>query len=998
MSLSLFVHLCITMILLDIVIIIGTFSFKKYYKKSLAGSLISATCVTITYLLSILSDTYFSNSLFSSLYFISVDMEVVFLAFYISDFCKINNKVNHKRLLYLFPAYAAVDSVLFLINPFKEIVISYSYEPDALAHWRYVPMLPYKFHLVFCYIMILYVLAHLIIKIVNTPSIIVRRYIIVFCGIVLVVIMNAIFLFLPQGRFFDFSILFYSILCFIIYWTNNHYSAQGVMSIVSQLALSKLSMPLVLFDADNNYTHHNDSAAFLIPKLGPKEYYTLDDFIDRWHFRNHIKDTDSDISFQWEYRNENEGIKIYRCDYIVLRSKKGKTIAHVFMFTDYSLNYDLLTGFRTMHSFKQEYEDNNITFTYPAGVAICDINKLSEINKTYGKDAGDNAVCTLANAIREFTPQGTHYIRLNDANLLFIVNDTSIIKMRHIISSIEEKLNNYSDNPFTLKMQSAIIMSTDENPSIQNAVYLALKSMKAKKMMDSQSAHSSLLDSFAQTLQESDSCTKEHVKRTQILGEKLGIRLGLSDYDLSNLALLCLLHDIGKLGIPLDILNKPTKLSPEEWEVMRSHTEKGYRIAKASEELEDIAVFILHHHECWNGSGYPDGLKQESIPLLSRIIAVVDTFDAMTNDRPYRKALSTSHACKELLRCAGSQFDPYIVTEFIDMLQSMNICTEDDLILSDEEIAIKPMGLETESEQLDTSNCCDVKYTKYLLDKTQRIIAIDENFETITGYSEEDLDTYNLHQIDLIFPEDADTYVKLVKKQLEKNHEAFVEHRIRRKDGTSKRVFCDGREFFDSVTREPRVQIIATDIALSETVKQIVDKERDSQRRSFKRWEDTVRCDALTGIYNRMAFQNDVSLHLLNIKTIMAFIMIDMDYFKSFNDTYGHKRGDELLVAFAKSLENAVGERGMAARMGGDEFSAMLIYDKGAARKTIENDVEEIWNKVNDTVRSFESKVTLSMGIVLSNESFNTFDELYKAADELLYEAKAEGRNHYVMK
>ena len=84
--------------------------------------------------------------------------------------------------------------------------------------------------------------------------------------------------------------------------------------------------------------------------------------------------------------------------------------------------------------------------------------------------------------------------------------------------------------------------------------------------------------------------------------------------------------------------------------------------------------------------------------------------------------------------------------------------------------------------------------------------------------------------------------------------------------------------------------------------------------------------------------------------------------------------------------------------MGGDEFSAMLIYDKGVARKTIENDIEEIWNKVNDTIKSFESKVTLSMGIVLSNESFNTFDELYKAADELLYEAKAEGRNHYVMK
>ena len=135
------------------------------------------------------------------------------------------------------------------------------------------------------------------------------------------------------------------------------------------------------------------------------------------------------------------------------------------------------------------------------------------------------------------------------------------------------------------------------------------------------------------------------------------------------LVYLCLLHDIGKIGIPDHILNKPGKLTPEEFEIMKRHAEIGEKIISPLEALKKLKPLIRHHQEFYNGTGYPDGLHGEAIPLACRILAVVDTFDAMTTDRPYRKALPVEAAIAELHRCSGSQFDPKIVDVFIRILE-----------------------------------------------------------------------------------------------------------------------------------------------------------------------------------------------------------------------------------------------------------------------------------------------------------------------------------------
>ncbi|NLT20622.1 MAG: HD domain-containing protein, partial [Syntrophomonadaceae bacterium] len=135
------------------------------------------------------------------------------------------------------------------------------------------------------------------------------------------------------------------------------------------------------------------------------------------------------------------------------------------------------------------------------------------------------------------------------------------------------------------------------------------------------------------------------------------------------LQLLAQFHDIGKVGVPDRILFKEDRLTPEEYLEMQRHSEIGQRIALAAPELSSLAGLILKHHEWWNGKGYPLGLAGEDIPLECRILALADAYDAMTNDRPYRKAMSHEEAKAEIIRCSGTQFEPRLATLFLELLE-----------------------------------------------------------------------------------------------------------------------------------------------------------------------------------------------------------------------------------------------------------------------------------------------------------------------------------------
>jgi len=198
---------------------------------------------------------------------------------------------------------------------------------------------------------------------------------------------------------------------------------------------------------------------------------------------------------------------------------------------------------------------------------------------------------------------------------------------------------------------------------------LTVERMYRNKLFEDKSNRSSIIASLQRTLEEKSHETEEHTRRIYDHCLKMGQKLNMGHAKIDELLLLALMHDIGKIGIPDDILNKESPLSEEEWEIMKTHTAIGYRIASASPELSHIAYGILTHHEYYNGCGYPKGLRGKSIPRISRVLSIVDAYDVMTHDRPYRKALTREQAIAELKRCSGTQFDPVLVEMFIEILE-----------------------------------------------------------------------------------------------------------------------------------------------------------------------------------------------------------------------------------------------------------------------------------------------------------------------------------------
>ncbi len=201
---------------------------------------------------------------------------------------------------------------------------------------------------------------------------------------------------------------------------------------------------------------------------------------------------------------------------------------------------------------------------------------------------------------------------------------------------------------------------------------LSILADRASSAIDNARLHENLqrtlqqtIQGFARAMEAKDPYTRGHSDRVTRYAAMISKGLGLELKHHERVCTAALMHDVGKIGIPLDALNKPQKLTREEYEIFKEHPDKGRRILEPIEFLRDIVPAVYHHHEQYDGSGYPLGLKGEDIPLDARILAVADTYDAMTSDRAYRKALSHEIAIAELRRCANTQFDPRIVGVFI---------------------------------------------------------------------------------------------------------------------------------------------------------------------------------------------------------------------------------------------------------------------------------------------------------------------------------------------
>jgi HD-GYP domain-containing protein (c-di-GMP phosphodiesterase class II) len=209
------------------------------------------------------------------------------------------------------------------------------------------------------------------------------------------------------------------------------------------------------------------------------------------------------------------------------------------------------------------------------------------------------------------------------------------------------------------------------NKRIEAVIQETRRYMNHNPFLEEKNFLDTITNTLLTILYEKSSETEEHSKRMENYCCFIGRGLQLSSNDMNELSLLALLHDIGKVCINPKILMKPGALTSAEWEEMKCHSECGYQIAQAIPELAKVADLILSHHERWDGNGYPLGLKGEEIPIPCRILAVIDAYDAMINDRVYRKAMTQEDAILEIERNAGTQFDPEIIDVFINMIMDI---------------------------------------------------------------------------------------------------------------------------------------------------------------------------------------------------------------------------------------------------------------------------------------------------------------------------------------
>lgn len=211
-----------------------------------------------------------------------------------------------------------------------------------------------------------------------------------------------------------------------------------------------------------------------------------------------------------------------------------------------------------------------------------------------------------------------------------------------------------------------LLIHIQEMEELYQVLRARVKELEAARQ-ENQEMFLAAMEALARTLEAKDRYTRGHSGRVAKYAVRLAAGLGLEDGFIENLRLAASLHDLGKIGVREEVLNKPGRLSPEEFALIKEHPLIGARILAPLAPLRELIPWIKHHHERYDGGGYPDGLKGEEISLGARVIALADSFDAMTTDRPYRKALPLEVALEEVRRGAGSQFDPELAVKWLEL-------------------------------------------------------------------------------------------------------------------------------------------------------------------------------------------------------------------------------------------------------------------------------------------------------------------------------------------
>jgi len=569
---------------------------------------------------------------------------------------------------------------------------------------------------------------------------------------------------------------------------------------------------------------------------------------------------------------------------------------------------------------------------------------------------------------------------------------------------------------------------------------------KVRYMEEIANLHMNTIESLAIAIDAKDQTTHGHVRRTQIYATEMGRLLKVSESELRALVAGALLHDIGKLAVPEYILNKPGKLTEAEFAKMKIHPTVGGDILKRVNFPYPVEDIVRYHHEKWDGSGYPKGLKAEKIPLVARIISVVDFYDATRCDRPYRKGMKREESLSLLHKMTGSSFDPKVVELF-----SKHVTEFDKLIGNEdiqEQVASQDLDLITKTKP-DAGLASDILGSpdhslgfRSITEAQREVFALHEIAQTI-GSSLNMNDTVTLvsNKLRAIVPFDTciifivdDRSGKAIAMHVVGDHaELFERRRISIGDGitgwaiANNRSMCNSSPELDLVGLSDEIAKHYRSVLVSPLIREdgafgaitLYSKGRTSYTTehvrllesvaqhaasalnnaiTFEKTKESALTDPLTELPNARGFYMMLEQRLAECQRLnresLALISMDVDDFKMINDQWGHAIGDRLLASVARVIRKELRQMDILSRYAGDEFVAIMPM---ASRSMAESIAERIRKAVIDhsfSVRTGKSvTVAISTGIASFPDDGENTEELLTSAARSMQQQKHMRKN-----
>ncbi len=333
----------------------------------------------------------------------------------------------------------------------------------------------------------------------------------------------------------------------------------------------------------------------------------------------------------------------------------------------YLTEHDPLTGLYNRLYFDDQlalYEKKEIS---GVSIIVGDVNGLKMVNDAFGHKTGDQMLIAIADILKEiFNHPGDVIARLSGDEFAIL---TEVRNIPHYIDSIQKKCQELKQFSFIVDISLGVAIRKKANQSLDSVFREADHQMYRNKLRRTKKIKLKMIESLKSQLETKSIETAEHSQRMCEFSRRVGVYLNFSESILDELELATSMHDIGMVSVDRAILDKAGPLSESEFKEMMKHTEIGYHLLVASPSLAGIGEYVLSHHENYDGSGYPQGLARLEIPLISRVIAVVDGYEAMTHERSYRKKLSHEEALSEIMSCSGTKYDPNIVLAFINIFK-----------------------------------------------------------------------------------------------------------------------------------------------------------------------------------------------------------------------------------------------------------------------------------------------------------------------------------------